>query len=209
MLKTLRRGFLILLAALPLFAQAEVTPQALIEQKTQEMMKDLNAHKAQYRSKPEALYASMDNIIGPIVDAEGMARSIMNTYAKQASPEQMARFKENVRHGLMQFYSNGMLEFDPKEIKVLPSAAPTDDRASIRLEVHGGKGETHEVSYTMVNSNGQWLMRNLVMSGLNIGKIYRDQFAHAMQENGGNLDKTIDGWTEMAASADQGGDKAK
>lgn len=207
MLKTLRRGFLILLAALPLLVQAAPTPQALIEQKTQEMVKDLKAHKAQYRSKPQGLYDALDRIIGPIVDAEGMARSIMNTYAKQATPEQLSRFQKNVRLGLMQFYGNGMLEFDPQSITVMPSPASMGERASIRLEVRGGKGEVHEVSYTMVNKDGQWLMRNLVMSGLNIGKIYRDQFAYSMQQNGGNMDKTIDGWSEMSAGADQGANK--
>ena len=35
----------------------------------------------------------------------------------------------------------------------------------------------------------------------NIGKLFRDQFADAMQRNGNDLDKTINGWAGEVAKA--------
>ncbi len=41
----------------------------------------------------------------------------------------------------------------------------------------------------------------MIINGINIGKLFRDQFADAMQRNGNDLDKTIDGWAGEVAKA--------
>ena len=51
-------------------------------------------------------------------------------------------------------------------------------------------------------------MRNVIINGINIGKLFRDQFADAMQRNGNNLDKTIDNWAGEVAKAKQTTDAA-
>ena len=51
-------------------------------------------------------------------------------------------------------------------------------------------------------------MRNVIINGINIGKLFRDQFADAMQRNGNNLDATIDGWAGEVAKAKEVTDKA-
>ncbi|MNJ80744.1 Toluene tolerance, Ttg2 [compost metagenome] len=45
------------------------------------------------------------------------------------------------------------------------------------------------------------MLRNVIINGINIGKLFRDQFADAMQKNGNDLDKTINGWAEVVAKA--------
>jgi phospholipid transport system substrate-binding protein len=44
----------------------------------------------------------------------------------------------------------------------------------------------------------------VVINGINIGKLFRDQFAQAMQENQNDLDKVINNWTDTVAKARQG-----
>ncbi len=41
----------------------------------------------------------------------------------------------------------------------------------------------------------------MIINGINIGKLFRDQFADAMQRNGNDLDKTINGWAGEVAKA--------
>ena len=47
-------------------------------------------------------------------------------------------------------------------------------------------------------------MRNVIINGINIGKLFRDQFAQSMQSNRNDLDKTIAGWAELVARSRQG-----
>ena len=124
-------------------------------------------------------------------------------YSRRATPEQMQRFQDNFKRSLMQFYGNALLEYDNQAIRVLPARMEDAERASVGMEVKDSKGTIYPVSYTMVSLNGQWMLRNVIINGINIGKLFRDQFADTMQRNGNDLDKTIDGWAEIVAKAKQ------
>ena len=203
MMTALRRGLLVLLAAcVPLFAQAAPSAHEVIQQTTDELLADLKANKEQYQQDPSAFYEALNDILGPVVDAEGISRSIMTVkYSRNASPEQMTRFQENFKRSLMQFYGNALLEYNNQQIRVLPASGRQDpERTSVGMEVTGRQGEIYPVSYTMVN-NGEWRVRNVIINGINIGKLFRDQFAEAMQRNGNDLDKTIDGWVQVVEQA--------
>lgn len=202
MLKTLRNGLLVMLAALPLLAQAAPSAHDVVQQTTDQLLGDLKANKATYKQAPQDFYAALDRILGPVVDSEGISRSIMTVkYSRKANAEQMKRFEDNFKRSLMQFYGNALLEYDNQGIRVLPAKAEGTERASVGMEVKDSKGTIYPVSYTMVQINGQWMLRNVIINGINIGKLFRDQFADSMQKNGNDLDKTIDGWADVVAKA--------
>jgi len=202
MMTTLRRGLLVVLACLPLFAQATPSAHDVVQQTTDQLIGDLKANKAAYKQQPQDFYDALNRILGPVVDSAGISRSIMTVkYSRGASPEQLQRFEDNFKRSLMQFYGNALLEYDNQGIRVLPAKAEGADRASVGMEVSDSKGTVYPVSYTMVQINGQWMLRNVIINGINVGKLFRDQFADSMQKNGNDLDKTIDGWADVVAKA--------
>jgi phospholipid transport system substrate-binding protein len=202
MFKILRRGLLVLLASLPLAAVAAPSAHEVVKSTTDELIGDLQANKAAYRQNPQSFYDTLDRILGPVVDSEGISRSIMTVkYSRSASDAQLQRFEDNFKRSLMQFYGNALLEYDNQGIRVLPAKTEGDGRASVGMEVKDSKGTIYPVSYTMVQLDGQWKLRNVIINGINVGKLFRDQFADSMQRNGNDLDKTIDGWAEVVAKA--------
>jgi len=202
MLKTLRRGFLVLLAILPLFAQAEQTAQQVVQQTVDSLLSDLKTNKASYMANPQAFYDTLNRILGPVVDSEGIAKGVMTVkYSRQATPEQVKRFEETFKNSLFQFYGNALLEYDNQDIRVLNTGKQDQDRASVNMEVVGGNGAVYPVQYTMVNQGGNWRLRNVIINGINIGKLFRDQFADSMQKNRNDLEATIAGWGQVVAKA--------
>lgn len=201
--RMLKRCLLVLLAILPLTVLAAPSAHEVIQRTTDELLSDLQQNKERYRQDPAAFYDSLNEILGPVVDADGISRSIMTVrYSRQATPEQMARFEENFKRSLMQFYGNALLEYDNQQIRVLPPSGSGDgERTSVGMEVVDRQGTVYPVSYTMVNKGGEWKVRNVIINGINVGKLFRDQFSEAMQANGNDLDKTIDGWAEVVARA--------
>ncbi|WP_447742658.1 MlaC/ttg2D family ABC transporter substrate-binding protein [Pseudomonas laurentiana] len=209
MISILRRGLLVLLAAFPLLALAAQTPHDVVQGTTNELLGDLKANKEQYKSNPNAFYDSLNRILGPVVDADGISRSIMTVkYSRKATPEQMQRFQENFKRSLMQFYGNALLEYNNQGIVVDPAKADDGKRASVGMKVTGNNGAVYPVQYTLENIGGEWKVRNVIVNGINIGKLFRDQFADAMQRNGNDLDKTIDGWAGEVAKAKQAADNS-
>ncbi|MET1079194.1 MAG: ABC transporter substrate-binding protein [Pseudomonas sp.] len=204
MITALRRGLLVLLAVFPLLANAAPTAHQVVQDTTARLLADLKVNKERYRSDPAAFYDALNSILGPVVDADGISRSIMTVkYSGSASPAQISRFQENFKRSLMQFYGNALLEYNNQDIRVLPSNQQDPERATVNMEIKDGKGTLYPLSYTMVNKNGTWMMRNVVINGINVGKLFRDQFAQSMQDNGNDLDRVIDTWADTVARAKQ------
>ena len=211
MISILRRGLLVLLAALPLVANAVAAPSAhdLVQDTTNRLLADLAANKEKYKKDPNDFYAALNTIVGPVVDAEGISKSIMTVkYSRKATPEQMKTFEENFKKGLFQFYGNALLEYNNQGIVVDPAKDESGDRTSVNMSVKGNNGAVYPVQYTLEKVNGEWKLRNVIINGINIGKLFRDQFADAMQRNGNDLDKTINGWAGEVAKAKEETDKA-
>ncbi|AKK00226.1 MULTISPECIES: MlaC/ttg2D family ABC transporter substrate-binding protein [Pseudomonas] len=212
MISILRRGLLVLLAALPLMGNAVAAPSAhdIIQDTTTRLLADLAANKEKYKQDPSAFYDALNGIVGPVVDADGISKSIMTVkYSRKASPAQMARFQENFKRSLMQFYGNALLEYNNQGITVSPAKDESGTRTSVDMQVKGNNGAVYPVSYTLEKINDEWKVRNVIINGINIGKLFRDQFADAMQRNGNNLDKTIDGWAGEVAKAKEVTEEAK
>ncbi|MDD0972773.1 MlaC/ttg2D family ABC transporter substrate-binding protein [Pseudomonas fontis] len=209
MISILRRGLLVLLATLPMLAVAAPSPKEVIENTTNQLLSDLKSHKDEYKANPQAFYDALNANLGPVVDADGISKSIMTVkYSRKATPEQMQRFQENFKRSLMQFYGNALLEYNNQGITVGNAKQDGDDRASVDMSVKGNNGAVYPVSYTMTKIDGDWKVRNVIVNGINIGKLFRDQFADAMNRNGNDLDKTINGWAGEVAKAKASADSS-
>jgi phospholipid transport system substrate-binding protein len=206
MFNALRNGLFVCLAVLSCSLQAAPGAHEVVQQTTSTLLADLKTNKEQYRTDPSAFYDALNSILGPVVDVDGISRGVMTVrYSRQASPEQMQRFQENFKRSLMQFYGNALLEYNNQDIRVLPVSGQQDpQRTSVNMEIKDGNGTIYPLSYTMVNQDGIWKMRNVVINGINVGKLFRDQFSQAMQNNRNDLDKVIDNWTETVAKTRQG-----
>lgn len=206
MLKFLRRGLLLLLAALSLPALATTTtPHQVVQGTIDQVLGELNSRRELFRQDPEAFYQSLDHILAPVVDFDGFARGVMTVrYSRSASPAQMQAFQDSFKRSLMQFYGNALLEYENQEIRMLPVAPEREPgRASVNMEIVGRNGAVYPLSYTMVQQQGRWMVRNVIVNGINIGKLFRDQFADAMRNNRNDLDRVIATWGDTVARSRQ------
>ena len=195
-----------LLLSVPLLAQAAAqTPHQVVEDTSVRVMETLNANRELYQQDSDAFYTGINEIMEPVVDFQGIARSVMTVrYSRSATPEQMERFIETFKRSMVEFYGNALLEFDSGKIEVLPPARgsqQTEERASVDMEVRANNGNVYPVTYTMSNVDGQWKVRNVIVEGINIGLLFRDQFAQAMQAHRNDLDAVIDNWGGVVAES--------
>jgi phospholipid transport system substrate-binding protein len=204
MIAILRQAFLAMLLAVSLVGHAAAATPAhdLVQQTTHDLLADLAANRDAYRTNPSAFYEALNRIVGPVVDAKGISESIMTVkYSRKATPEQMARFEENFRRGLFQFYGNALLEYNNQGITLKAPKDESGDRTSVDMDVKGSNGAVYPVTYSLVKVSGEWKVRNVILNGINLGKLFRDQFADAMQRNRNDLDKTINDWAGEVAKA--------
>ncbi|KEF31599.1 Putative ABC transporter, auxiliary component YrbC [Marinobacter nitratireducens] len=203
-----KQRFLFLLALAlvlvgPVRADAADDLRAYVDQNTQRLVERLNSEKGLYESDPEAFYASMDEALSEFVDFRRIAARVMGRYARQTTPEQRDEFVAKFKRSLFDSYAQALVNADEFEIIVKEAVInPNNDgRASVDMEVISASGNRYPVIYSMYrNKEGQWLMENVIVEGVNIGLAFRDRFTQEMEENRGRVQAVIDGWGDAVES---------
>ncbi|KAA1176365.1 ABC transporter substrate-binding protein [Marinobacter salinexigens] len=203
-----KQRFLILLALTlvlvgPVRADAADELRQYVDENTQQLVEKLNKEKGLYESDPEAFYASMDEALSEFVDFRRIAARVMGRYARQTTPEQRDAFVAKFKRSLFDSYAQALVNADNFEIVVKEAAIHPqhDDRASVDMEVISSSGNRYPVIYSMYrNGEGRWLMENVIVEGVNIGLAFRDRFTQEMEQNRGQIQAVIDGWSDAVES---------
>ncbi len=195
----------------PLQSQAQSqSPEALIRDNVESLMKDLDGREDYYANHIDELEALVDRNLDQVADFRYIGASVMGNYFRNATPEQRSRFAGVFRQTLIDTYARGLVTFDYDELRVLDAqqAQRYDDQASVAMEVVANNGQVYPVSYSLRLSNGEWRVVNVIVNGINLGLTFRNQFDQAMRENNRDYDAVISGWAPEVGveELEQGGD---
>jgi phospholipid transport system substrate-binding protein len=187
---------LAMLVVAPISSAAEKSPQAIVEQATTDMLATVKKHNAATK-KTDVYYADVQKTLEAVVDFPFIAKAVMRKSAKSATPEQIEKFTEVFKSGLIKTYAKGIANYADSEIKTLPVTMAADARrVSVDQEV-SDKGNTHKLSYTLkLGDKGDWKLINVVLNGVNLGESFTSQFDQAMIKNDKNVDKVIATWLD-------------
>ena len=189
-----------------LAAEEEQGPAATVREVSDEVVAIIDRHRDSFEQRPDAFYEAVDEAMAGFVDYRSIARAVMARYWSRADEQQRERFVERFRRGLVRSYGRALFEFDQEKVEVLPILPEhrRDDRALVRMEVTGANGRIYPVRYSVAQGeDGRWQVRNVIVDGVNLGRIYRNQFDSAMQSGdaAGDIDAVISSWS-VAATTD-------
>ncbi|RMJ03980.1 putative phospholipid-binding protein MlaC precursor [Marinobacter litoralis] len=184
-------------------AGVEEDLEQYVSENTQMLVQKLNSEKGLFERDPEAFYQSMDDALSDFVDFRRIAARVMGRYARQTTRAQRDEFVAKFKRSLFDSYAKALVTADEfrievREAEILPQ---NEGRASVQLVVITASGNRYPVTYSMYkNDDGRWLMENVIVEGVNIGLAFRDRFAQEMEENRGQVQVVIDGWTDSVKS---------
>lgn len=198
--------FLILAAFLSpwALAQEEKGPREVIQDSTDRVLAILDEQRENVRKNGDEVTHAMAEqflqTLDPVVDFDSIARGVMGKHRQAATKEQVSRFSTIFKDSLSQLYIKSFLNFEVKEVEVfeLPNGFdPTSaTKASVEMEATTGKGETFSLRYSMrKNEDNQWVVRNMIVDGVNLGLTYMNQFDGTVDRHG-SIDKAIESWPE-------------
>lgn len=188
----------VLILALPVLATAATAaPQAVVQDATTALLGRITKEREILKKDQDALYRLVEENITPFVDVDGIARSVMGQYFRQATPAQQKEFARVFKQSLVRTYAKGLTAYEDQKIVFKPFKPGADpQKAQVNVDVHGNGGQIYPVTFQMqLDKSGQWKVRNLILNGINLGLTFRNQFGSAVEANRGNLDKAIAGWT--------------
>ena len=171
-------------------AAAEDLPNAVIESSVTLLSEQLNGRKEELVEDRQALYEIIDGILMPRFDRRFAAQVVLAKHWRTASEEQQARFIEAFYRALLRKYADGILEFNPDMITVLPYRGDTTKkRTRVRSTVALDDGSKVSVDYELVKRKAGWLVFNVVVEGVSYVRNFRAELDSEIR--GSSLDAVI------------------
>ena len=172
-------------------------PYQQIELVTVELLETIATYQAGYPENEKAYFESLDALLLDRIDFAFIARNVMGSYNKVATTEQRARFATTFRNGLVETYGRGLIGYENQEILLVKAGTVAEGqrKLTVKQEIRSSDS-VYPLEYSMARKKtGQWMVVNVVINGINLGKTFRNQFVRSAQRAGGDIEQVINGWS--------------
>lgn len=178
---------------------AQLGPAELVTKVAQDTLKDLDAHRAEYKQNPTRVRELVDKNMLPYFDTAYAAQLVLAKNWRTATPEQRKRFVDAFYQSLLQNYGSALLEFTPDRLKILPfQGNPQDSNVTVRSEVRRDNGSRIPVNYSLRKTPSGWKAYDVQIEGVSYVKSFRTDFGAEIQQKG--LEAVIKRLEEQIAS---------
>ena len=179
----------------------------IVDEKIHELLDEIEALKVKAGLDEKQKTKVVENVLGEVVDFKRIARRVMAKFYKKATKEQKIAFYTVFKESLLKTYAKGLWEFEDYKIRLKPlkSSHQNQRNTLVEFEVITSSGQIFPVTQSLFyhKKHKRWMVQNVIISGVNIGQLFRDQFARLVNEKGGDLDLAIQEWASVIQSSDQ------
>ena len=190
--QTLAASILSTMVAGTVFAAPSEAPPAFIKRVADNLIDRLKTDHAKLQNNPALVKTIVRQNLDPYIDSQSFTRIVMGTYAtnQYSTAAQRAQFEKNFRETLIENYGTAFAKFSNQTYSMRPYKATGSANPVVTIDFLNN-GEKIPVSFQLTDKGSQWKIRNINVSGIDLGLQFRNQFAATVKRNGGDLDKAI------------------
>jgi phospholipid transport system substrate-binding protein len=139
-------------------------------------------------------------VFEPMVDFRRVGASVMGKkYYLAASAAQRLQFIQSFKTSLLDTYSSTLAQWgDQKIVTIFPEESVYKRTEDVQQNLITASN-IYPITYKVrKDKNGNWLIINIIVNGVNLGLTFRNQFQALAQEHNENIDEIIKHWTSDA-----------
>lgn len=187
------RFFLLLVTLCCLFdvSAATQSPQPLVIQATENLVRELRVNGDAIRTTPRLAFELANKEIIPLIDFPTIARQVLGRYWRRASPAQRQRFTHEFRTFVINLYLTAMVTYSQEIVSTADSFEyppshwqPGETSTTVRMGFKLKGAAPVEVGYSMHWQDGRWKIYDVQALGLSFIAIYRSNFAMEIKQYG-------------------------
>ncbi len=200
--QTLTASVLSTMLASAAFAAPTETPPDFVKRVADGLITRLKADHAKLQNNPALVKTIIRQNLDPYVDSQAFTRIVLGTYANNqyTNAAQRAQFEKNFREVIIENYGSAFAKYTNESYTMRPFRSSNSNNPVVTLDfLHNG--EKIPVSFQLTDKGDQWKVRNINVSGIDLGLQFRNQFAATVQRNGGDINKAIATFKPDADSA--------
>jgi len=166
-----------------------------IDSNAQYFLTVIKEEGSNYDENPEEFKERLKNIWEPMVDVKVVSRLILSSkiYAS-ATESQKKLFEERTKKLLLDTYVSTLLEFDNYQIITDEDIKVNNKTFEVSVNFFSDSNSFVTKLTVYKNSFGQYRIVNIIVDGINLGLIFRNQFQDAYMDSNSNLDVAIESW---------------
>ena len=181
-------------------ASTESNPHQFIDNRAQAMVTVITSNQSLYGSNPEQFKEKINAIFEPMVDFRTVGRLVMGKKLYlSATKEQRTKFIAVFRTSLLENYSSTLAQWGDQTIETtFPDKVIFNKIEGVRQNLITSNNR-YPITYKVRNDGeGNWLIINIIVNGVNLGLTFRNQFQALAEKNNENIDDIINNWTSDA-----------
>jgi phospholipid transport system substrate-binding protein len=199
--QTLTASILATMFAGTSFAAPSQTPPEFVKQVADNLIKRLQADQTKLKNNPALVKSIIRQNLDPHIDSQSFVRTVMGSYAQKSTPAQRAKFEQNFRETLIENYGSALAKYTNQSYSLRSyKAIPNNKNPVVTIDFYN-KGEKIPVAFQLVDKGTQWKIRNINVSGIDLGLQFRNQFTANVKRHGNDLDKAIATFEPSAETA--------
>ena len=193
-------AFLLGILFFPINVDSASDPHQFIDSQAQEMVSIIRNNQELYSKDPELFKDKINEVFEPMVDFRRVGASVMGKkYYLAASSSQRLQFIQSFKTSLLDTYSSTLAQWgDQKIITIFPEVSELKKTEDVRQNLITSSN-IYPITYKVrKDKNGNWLIINIIVNGVNLGLTFRNQFQALAKEHDENIDEIIKHWTSDA-----------
>ena len=180
--------------------EGESNPHTFIDSQAQEMVSIIVNNQELFAEDPQLFKDKISIIFEPMVDFRRVGASVMGKkYYLLSSKSQRLEFIQAFKNSLLDTYTSTLAQWgDQKIVTVFPEVSEFKKTEDVNQNLITASN-IYPITYKVrKNKNGDWLIINIIVNGVNLGLTFRNQFQALAKEHDENIDEIIKHWTSDA-----------
>tara|TARA_Y100000768_G_scaffold30094_1_gene19962 strand:+ start:788 stop:1402 length:615 start_codon:yes stop_codon:yes gene_type:complete len=180
--------------------QGESNPHKFIDSQAQEMVSIIINNQELFIEDPELFKDKISMVFEPMVDFRRVGASVMGKkYYLASSQSQRLEFIQAFKNSLLDTYTSTLAQWgDQKIVTVFPEVSEFKKTEDVQQNLITASN-IYPITYKVrKNKDGDWLIINIIVNGVNLGLTFRNQFQALAKEHNENIDEIIKHWTSDA-----------
>lgn len=187
----------LLTLSVPAWAAPSLAPDALVNELSHKWQNEVNGDAAAIKKNRDLLFQVTDDITGPYIDYDKIARLVLGQYWRQASDTQRKEFVKEFRKYLVHTYATAMYEYRNADIEVKPTKVkPGDDMTRVQTVVKNPGQPPVSLNFVLFKKDGDWQAMDVLIENVSVVATLRSIYRSEIQQKG--LDQVI---ADIAAKA--------
>ena len=166
-----------------------------VEKVHDQIVEAIKSNIESYSENPKAFIKAISDPLEPLVDFKRISRYVMGKHFSKASNDQKKRFHDAFKKSLLDTYSKTLAEFKDEKIIVSHETQKSKEgkREKVFLEIVTDTKNYPAIYYMYLNGQGEWMLYNIVIDGVNLSLTFRKQF-NSLMKTEKDIDEVIKKW---------------